>query len=147
MTRLDAALAARGLARSRSHAATLIADGLVRVDGRPVVKASTPVGDEAEIVVDGGDHYVSRGAHKLVAELMAVDQPTIADRAIQHLQLGSIRDPGSGFGHGGTSERSVHTGVGRPAGPSEKDSTNRGAPPSGRGPWYSCLPRDLVVIS
>jgi len=69
MTRLDAALAARGLARSRSHAATLIADGLVRVDGRPVVKASTPVGDEAEIVVDGGDHYVSRGAHKLVAAL------------------------------------------------------------------------------
>lgn len=69
MTRLDAALAARGLARSRTHAATLIADGLVRVDGRPVVKASTPVGDEAEIVVDGGDHYVSRGAHKLVAAL------------------------------------------------------------------------------
>lgn len=69
MTRLDAALAARGLARSRTHAATLIADGLVRVDGRPVVKASTPVGDEAELVVDGGDHYVSRGAHKLVAAL------------------------------------------------------------------------------
>ena len=36
MTRLDAALAARGLARSRSHAATLISEGLVSVDGRPV---------------------------------------------------------------------------------------------------------------
>ena len=35
-TRLDAALPARGLARSRTHAATLIADGLVTVDGRPV---------------------------------------------------------------------------------------------------------------
>ena len=45
--RLDAALAARGLARSRTHAATLIADGLVTVDGRPVVKASTQVGDDA----------------------------------------------------------------------------------------------------
>ena len=32
--RLDAALAARGLARSRTHAATLIAAGVVSVDGR-----------------------------------------------------------------------------------------------------------------
>jgi len=69
MTRLDAALAARGLARSRSHAATLIADGLVRVAGHPVVKASTPVTDDTEIRVDGADHYVSRGAHKLIAAL------------------------------------------------------------------------------
>jgi len=69
MTRLDAALAARGLARSRTHAATLIADGVVRVDGRAVVKASTAVGDDAEITVDGADHYVSRGAHKLIAAL------------------------------------------------------------------------------
>ncbi|MFT4260772.1 TlyA family RNA methyltransferase [Microbacterium sp.] len=69
MTRLDAALAARGLARSRSHAATLIADGLVCVDGRPVVKASTAVADDAEITVAGGDHYVGRAAHKLIAAL------------------------------------------------------------------------------
>ncbi|MBO9626003.1 MAG: TlyA family RNA methyltransferase [Microbacterium sp.] len=69
MTRLDAALAARGLARSRSHAATLIADGLVSIDGRPVVKASTPVTDTAEITVAGADHYVGRAAHKLIAGL------------------------------------------------------------------------------
>lgn len=69
MTRLDAALAARGLARSRSHAATLIAEGLVSVDGRPVVKSSTPVDDEAEITVAGADHYVGRAAHKLIAGL------------------------------------------------------------------------------
>ncbi|REJ04691.1 TlyA family RNA methyltransferase [Microbacterium bovistercoris] len=69
MTRLDAALAARGLARSRSHAATLISEGRVRIDGRPVVKASTPVPDEAELTVDGADDYVSRGAHKLIAAL------------------------------------------------------------------------------
>lgn len=69
MTRLDAALAARGLARSRTHAATLIADGRVRVAGLPVVKASTPVADEDVIRVDGDDHYVSRGAHKLIAAL------------------------------------------------------------------------------
>ncbi|UNK72038.1 TlyA family RNA methyltransferase [Microbacterium sp. H1-D42] len=69
MTRLDAALAARGLARSRTHAAILIADGLVSVDGRAVIKPSTPVTDATVIAVDGGDHYVSRGAHKLIAAL------------------------------------------------------------------------------
>jgi 23S rRNA (cytidine1920-2'-O)/16S rRNA (cytidine1409-2'-O)-methyltransferase len=70
-TRLDAALAARGIARSRSHAATLIADGLVTVDGNTVVKASTPVSDEAVLEVASTDHYVSRAAHKLVAGLDA----------------------------------------------------------------------------
>lgn len=69
MTRLDAALAARGLARSRTHAATLIAEGLVSVDGRPVVKASTSVDDAADITIAGADHYVGRAAHKLIAGL------------------------------------------------------------------------------
>lgn len=71
--RLDAELAARGLARSRTHAATLIADGLVRVDGRPVVKASTSVTADSRLEVDGADHYVSRAAHKLIAGLDAFD--------------------------------------------------------------------------
>ena len=70
-SRLDAALAARGLARSRTHAATLIADGLVTVDGRPVVKASAQVADDAALEVAGADHYVSRAAHKLIAGLDA----------------------------------------------------------------------------
>ncbi|MFD5225926.1 TlyA family RNA methyltransferase [Microbacterium sp. NPDC058342] len=69
MTRLDAALAARGLARSRTHAATLIAEGRVRVAGVPVAKAATAVTDDTEISVDGTDHYVSRGAHKLLSGL------------------------------------------------------------------------------
>ena len=72
-SRLDAALAARGLARSRTHAATLIADGLVTVDGRPVVKASAQVADDAALEVAGADHYVSRAAHKLIAGLDAFD--------------------------------------------------------------------------
>ncbi|MHC3000589.1 TlyA family RNA methyltransferase [Microbacterium sp. HJ5] len=70
-TRLDAALAARGLARSRTHAATLIADGLVSVDGRTVVKVSTPVSDDTRLEVAASDHYVSRAAHKLIAGLDA----------------------------------------------------------------------------
>jgi 23S rRNA (cytidine1920-2'-O)/16S rRNA (cytidine1409-2'-O)-methyltransferase len=72
-TRLDAALAARGLARSRTHAASLIAEGLVNVDGRPVVKASTTVTDASVIDVSGADHYVSRAAHKLLAGLDAFE--------------------------------------------------------------------------
>lgn len=73
MPRLDAALAARGLARSRTHAASLIAAGLVRIDGVIAIKASTAVTDDADLAVDGGDHYVSRGAHKLIAALDGFD--------------------------------------------------------------------------
>ena len=73
MTRLDVALAARGLARSRNHATALITDGLVSVDGRPVIKASTPVRDDAELAVAGADHYVGRAAHKLIAAIDGFD--------------------------------------------------------------------------
>jgi 23S rRNA (cytidine1920-2'-O)/16S rRNA (cytidine1409-2'-O)-methyltransferase len=69
--RADAALAARGLARSRTQAARLIADGLVTVDGAPVVKASAPVREDQQLAVAGIDHYVSRAAHKLKAALDA----------------------------------------------------------------------------
>ncbi|MCU1470988.1 MAG: TlyA family rRNA (cytidine-2-O)-methyltransferase [Glaciihabitans sp.] len=68
-SRLDAALSERGLARSRSHAARLIADGLVTVDGTAQVKPSFRVAGGQRIEVAGADHYVSRAAHKLVAAL------------------------------------------------------------------------------
>ena len=67
--RLDAAVTARGLARSRTHAAKLIAEGAVSVDGRNVLKASTRVSEDAVITVAEADHYVSRAAHKLIAAL------------------------------------------------------------------------------
>jgi len=67
--RLDAALAERGLARSRTHAASLISSGFVRVDGKPVTKASLKVEESDDVTVDGADHYVSRAAHKLIAGL------------------------------------------------------------------------------
>ncbi|MFK4791051.1 TlyA family RNA methyltransferase [Microbacterium sp. ZW T5_56] len=69
MARLDAALTTRGLARSRSHAARLIADGLVTVDGITIVKSAAAVADDAVLAVAGADHYVSRAAHKLIAAL------------------------------------------------------------------------------
>ena len=69
--RLDAVLGERGLARSRTHAAKLIADGLVTVDGVAQVKPSFRVDESAHIVVANSDHYVSRAAHKLIAALEA----------------------------------------------------------------------------
>lgn len=71
--RLDAAVAARGLARSRTQAAQLIEDGLVTVGGRPVVKPSAKVEEADAIEVAASDHYVSRAAHKLVAGLDAFE--------------------------------------------------------------------------
>ena len=72
-TRLDAALAAQGLARSRSHAAKIIAEGLVTVDGAAVVRPSALVTATQVLAVAGSDHYVSRAAHKLVAALDGFD--------------------------------------------------------------------------
>ncbi|WP_030142832.1 TlyA family RNA methyltransferase [Mycetocola saprophilus] len=69
MIRLDAALAERGLARSRSAAAALIAEARVRVDGATTLKASTKVSESQELSVDGDSHYVSRAAHKLLSAL------------------------------------------------------------------------------
>ncbi|MFV0372509.1 TlyA family RNA methyltransferase [Microbacterium sp.] len=69
--RLDAALAARGLARSRTQAAHLIQAGNVTVDGNVAVKLAAQVDDAADIRVTGVDAYVSRAAHKLVAALDA----------------------------------------------------------------------------
>jgi 23S rRNA (cytidine1920-2'-O)/16S rRNA (cytidine1409-2'-O)-methyltransferase len=71
--RLDAELARRGLARSRTQAAQLIAEGLVSVEGTVVVKASTQIDDDAHVDVAASDHYVSRAAHKLLAGLDAFD--------------------------------------------------------------------------
>jgi len=67
--RLDATVAARGLAKSRTAAAKLIQGGRVSVDGAAVVKPSTPVLPDAAIVVDAGDEWVSRAALKLVGAL------------------------------------------------------------------------------
>ncbi len=69
--RLDVALAERGLARSRSHAAELISTGLVSVDGAPARKAATKVREDSVITVADNGGWVSRAAVKLVAGLEA----------------------------------------------------------------------------
>lgn len=68
--RLDVLLVERGLAPSRERAQALVLAGLVRVDGRRVDKAGTPVAEDAAIEVLGPPHpYVSRGGVKLEAAL------------------------------------------------------------------------------
>jgi 23S rRNA (cytidine1920-2'-O)/16S rRNA (cytidine1409-2'-O)-methyltransferase len=64
--RLDIALAARGLVRSRTEAQRAIEAGLVTVGGRVATKASQAVGDDDPIALSGPtDPYVSRGGLKL----------------------------------------------------------------------------------
>jgi 23S rRNA (cytidine1920-2'-O)/16S rRNA (cytidine1409-2'-O)-methyltransferase len=77
--RLDAELVRRGLARSRDHAAELIADGRVTVAGARATKAATAVTTDVALVVaadpaiPGGEEYVSRGGHKLAGALAAFE--------------------------------------------------------------------------
>lgn len=72
--RLDAELVRRGQARSRDHAAELIAAGRVTVQGQKATKPATAVATDADLVVrDDPDKpdYVSRGGHKLAGALAA----------------------------------------------------------------------------
>jgi 23S rRNA (cytidine1920-2'-O)/16S rRNA (cytidine1409-2'-O)-methyltransferase len=73
MARLDQMLVTRGLARSRTHAARLIAEGKVSSDGAILAKASSQVDDLTPLGVadDGQDTYVSRAGHKLAGALDA----------------------------------------------------------------------------
>jgi 23S rRNA (cytidine1920-2'-O)/16S rRNA (cytidine1409-2'-O)-methyltransferase len=68
--RLDRAVTALGLARSRSHAHDLIVTGHVLVDGDPEVRPGRDIGEHASVTLaDGVDPYVSRAAHKLIGAL------------------------------------------------------------------------------
>jgi 23S rRNA (cytidine1920-2'-O)/16S rRNA (cytidine1409-2'-O)-methyltransferase len=68
--RLDQALVARGLARSRSHARQLVDSGRVVVAGQTHPRAACQVEMDTVIRVEA-DRYVSRGAHKLIGALDA----------------------------------------------------------------------------
>ena len=100
--RLDSALSDRGLVRSRTVAARLIAEGLVTVDGTAVVKASAKVRPNKVIAVAPTDHYVSRGAHKLVAALDAFQLPITGRTAMD-----------AGASTGGFSQVLLERGIGR----------------------------------
>ena len=84
-TRLDAELVRRGLARSREHAAELVAAGRVRLRGTVAAKPAAMVdpADPVHIEADQStEDYVSRGAHKLAGALdaFAPDRLSVAGR-------------------------------------------------------------------
>ena len=73
-TRVDAAVAARGLAPSREQAQELIRAGMVLVNGRPAAKPSEKVSDSDELTVTGEVcPYVSRGGFKLEKAIRVFD--------------------------------------------------------------------------
>jgi 23S rRNA (cytidine1920-2'-O)/16S rRNA (cytidine1409-2'-O)-methyltransferase len=83
VSRLDAELVRRGLARSRDHAAQLIAAGRVEVHGVVAAKPASGVGADASLRVrpdDGDPGYVSRGGHKLAGALAAFPGITVTGR-------------------------------------------------------------------
>ena len=72
--RLDAELVRRKLARSREQAATLVAEGRVKVHGTVARKVAAMIDPADPVLVTGADpaaEYVSRGGHKLAGALAA----------------------------------------------------------------------------
>jgi 23S rRNA (cytidine1920-2'-O)/16S rRNA (cytidine1409-2'-O)-methyltransferase len=80
--RLDVALVARGLARSRAAAQAAVDAGRVLVDGAPAKRVSQRVGAEALLEVDRGSGWVGRGAGKLDAALDAFGIDVSGRRAL-----------------------------------------------------------------
>lgn len=80
LIRIDSELVRRGLARSRTHAAQLVTDGHVVLDGTVVTKPARQVdpAQAIEVVTPSGDDYVSRGAHKLAGALDALESRGLA---------------------------------------------------------------------
>ena len=67
--RVDVLLVKRGLAESRSQAQRLVMAGQVRADGQVVPKPSTTLSMDAQVEVEVGPRFVSRGGEKLEAAL------------------------------------------------------------------------------
>ncbi|MFJ3958437.1 TlyA family RNA methyltransferase [Arthrobacter sp. NPDC090010] len=82
MSRLDQELARRGLARSRTEAAKLIAAGLVSSAGTVLSKPSTVIEETAELSVAESSltEYVSRAGHKLRGALDAFPAVQVSGR-------------------------------------------------------------------
>ncbi len=80
--RLDLALVAAGLVRSRTAAAAAVAAGRVRVDGVVVTRPGVRVDDPAVLEVESDEGWVGRAAGKLDAALTAFDVPVAGRLAL-----------------------------------------------------------------
>ena len=76
LRRIDSELVRRGIARSRTQAQEMIAQGRVKLDGDIVLKAARQMNPAQAIVVAEHEdaEYVSRGAHKLAGALDALGE-------------------------------------------------------------------------
>lgn len=68
-TRLDLLLVELGLAESRSKAQAIIMAGQVRVNGQMVDRAGATYAPDAQVMVEAGPRFVSRGGDKLLGAL------------------------------------------------------------------------------
>ncbi len=73
MQRIDIFLVEHGLAESREQAKRLILAGAVTVNGNTRIKPGQRVSDDAEVVVQAPQRYVSRGGFKLEKALSLFD--------------------------------------------------------------------------
>jgi len=102
--RLDVALVARGLVRSRARGAQAVKDGRVRVDGVLAVRPAQAVGPGSDVTVDDAPdaRLVSRAGGKLVGALDALERlatsgaATPDPRGLDCLDLGAST---GGFTH------------------------------------------------
>lgn len=81
-SRLDAALVERGLVQSRTRAQAAVASGRVRVNGHVADRPSTPVEDDATLVVESAPEFVSRGGEKLAGALADLSLDVTGVRAL-----------------------------------------------------------------
>ena len=81
--RIDILLVEKGLAESRSIAQRLVMARQVRVNGQVVHKSSQMIETSADIILDTGPRFVSRGGEKLAAALdsfpITVEEKVCAD--------------------------------------------------------------------
>ena len=69
--RLDTIMVERGLVKSRAFAQRLVMAGEVRIDGQVALKPSLQVFEDAQIEIEQGEPFISRGGEKLEAALDA----------------------------------------------------------------------------
>lgn len=84
--RADVYLVERGYAASRAEAQAAIRAGCVAADGKPVLKPSQQIPEDAEISYERAHPYVSRGALKLIAVL---DQFDLSPEGLVCLDVGA----------------------------------------------------------
>lgn len=111
-TRLDLLLTERGLAESRSQAQRLVMAGQVRVDGQVASKPSDQVLETADLQVEHGPRYVSRGGDKLEGALQAFGLTQLQDRICADLGASTGGFTDCLLQHGATRVYAVDVGYG-----------------------------------